>query len=80
MVQAWVGHFLTPLKYMYHKYDWRVVTSQKTHKKHKQHDKHITMVVEPLAPPAAWIWWTHAAWGVGGLAHDRSDASVEVIQ
>jgi hypothetical protein len=26
------------------------------HKKHKQHDKHhhITMVVEPLAPPAVW--------------------------
>jgi hypothetical protein len=29
--------------------------SQKPHKKHKQHDKHITMVVESLAPPAAWI-------------------------
>jgi hypothetical protein len=25
------------------------------HKKHKQQTKTITMVVEPLAPPAAWI-------------------------
>jgi len=39
----------------------------------------ITMVVKPLAPPAAWIWWTHAAWGVGGLAHVRSYADVEEI-
>jgi hypothetical protein len=38
MVQAWVGHFVTPLKCMYDKYDWQV-TSQKPHKKHKHHDK-----------------------------------------
>ena len=37
------------------------------------------MVVEPLAPPAVWIWLTHAAWGVGGLAHVRYDAAVEAI-
>ena len=69
MVQAWVGHFLTPLKCTYNEYDWRV-TSQKPHKK------------------SLWWWsrsplqiqWTHAAWGVGGLAHDRSDAFVEAIQ
>ncbi len=39
----------------------------------------ITMVLELLAPPAAWIWWAHAAWGVGGLAHIHSKAAVEVI-
>jgi hypothetical protein len=49
------------------------------HKKHKQQTNTITMVVEPLAPPAAWIWWTHAAQGVGGLAHACSDAAVEAI-
>jgi len=38
MVQASVGHFVTPLKCMYDEYDWRV-TSQTLHKKHKQYDK-----------------------------------------
>jgi hypothetical protein len=49
--------------------------SQKPHKKHKQHDKQHHL----LAPPAVWIWWTHAAWGVGGLAHVRSNSAVEAI-
>jgi hypothetical protein len=49
------------------------------HKKHKQQTNTITMVVELLAPPAAWIWWTHAARGVGGLAHARSNAAVKAI-
>jgi hypothetical protein len=31
------------------------VTSQKPHKKHKDLTNSITMVVEPIAPPAAWI-------------------------
>ena len=39
MVKAWVAHFVTPLKCMYDKYDWRV-TSQKPHKKHKSPNKH----------------------------------------
>ena len=34
-------------------------------------------MVKPLPPPAAWIWWTHAAWGVDGLAHVCSMAAVE---
>jgi len=38
MVQAWVAHFVTPLKSTYDEYGWQV-TSQKPHKKHKQHDK-----------------------------------------
>ena len=38
------------------------------------------MVVEPLAPPVAWIWWTHAAWGVGGLVHVCSYAAIEAIK
>ena len=32
-----------------------------------------------LQPPAVWIWWTHAAWGVGGFAHVHSKATVKVI-
>ena len=39
MVQAWVAHFVTPLKCTYDKYDWRV-TSQKPIKKHKSRNKH----------------------------------------
>ncbi len=37
----------------------------------------ITMVAEPLAPPAASIQQIHAAWGVGGLVHAFSKATVE---
>ena len=44
MVQAWVAHFVTPLKCTYDDYDWRV-TSHKPHKKHKQqHDKQHSAV------------------------------------
>ena len=39
MVQAWVGHNVTPLKFMYDKSDWRV-TSLKPHKTHKWPNKH----------------------------------------
>jgi len=39
MVQAWVAHFVTPLKCMYDEYDWQV-TSQKPHKKLKSPNKH----------------------------------------
>ena len=62
MVQAWVGHFFTPLKCTYNEYDWRV-TSQKLHKKHKQHDKphHYgggaacpSSSNEPM-PPEGWV-------------------------
>ena len=58
----------------------RVTTTRRDGTKSTNHlPNTITMVVEPLAPPAAWIWWTHAARGVGGLAHARSDAPVEAI-
>ncbi len=39
----------------------------------------ITMVLEPLAPPAAWIWWIHASQGLGCLPHIFSNAPVEAI-
>jgi len=39
VVQAWVAHFVTPLKCMYDKYNWGV-TSQKPHKKHKSPKKY----------------------------------------
>jgi hypothetical protein len=39
MAQAWVAQFVTPLKCMYDKYNWQVM-SQKPHKKHKSPNKH----------------------------------------
>ena len=42
---------------------------------HKQTINSTTMVVETPAPLAAWIWWIHAAWGAGGLAHIFSEAA-----
>ena len=39
MVQACMGHFVTPLKCTYDKYDWQFM-SQKPHKKHKSPNKH----------------------------------------
>jgi len=49
MVQAWVAHFVTYLKYMYDKYDWRVM-SQKPHKKHKSPNKHDHLGGEAARP------------------------------
>ena len=70
MVQAWVAHFVTPLKRTYDEYyDWRV-TSQKPHKKHKQHDKHHHHGGGAAHP---------YTWGVGCLAHVCPDAAVEEI-
>jgi hypothetical protein len=37
----------------------------------------ITMVVETLTPPVAWMLWIHAAGGVGVLPHIFFDAAVE---
>jgi len=39
----------------------------------------ITMVLEPLAPSATWIWWIPATWRVGGLAHVLCKAAVKAI-
>jgi hypothetical protein len=44
---------------------------------HKQPTNTTTMVMAPLAPPAAWIQLYHAARGAGRLAHVRSEAAVE---
>jgi hypothetical protein len=44
---------------------------------HKQPTNTTTMVMEPLTPPAAWIWWYHAAQGAGGFAHVLSKAAVK---
>jgi hypothetical protein len=43
--------------------------------KHKH--TNIPTMMELFSPPAAWIWWTHTAWGVGGLAHTFSVAAIE---
>jgi hypothetical protein len=52
------------------------MTGRDRNTQHKHTTNIITMVVEPLASPAAWIWWIHAAQGAGGLAHIFSDAIV----
>ena len=78
MVQAWVGHFVTPLKRRSDKFDWRV-KSQKPHKKHKYLTNTITMVMELPTPPAAWFFWIHAAGGAGGLPHIVSNISIKAI-
>ncbi len=44
---------------------------------HKQQTNTTTMVMELLAPLAAWIQWIHAVRGAGGLAHSFSKAAVE---
>ncbi len=36
-----------------------------------------TIVMEPLAPPAVWIQWIHAAWVAGTLAHVLSKVAVK---
>ena len=55
MVQAWVGHFVTPLKHV----GKTRPTDESRVKNHTKNTNHlintITMVVELLAPPAAWI-------------------------
>jgi hypothetical protein len=43
--------------------------SQVHPQQHKQPTNITTMVMELLAPPAAWIRWFHAAQVAGGLAH-----------
>ena len=85
MVQAWVGHFVTPITIPYGYslvlvYIWRVTTTRRDQNtQHKDLKNTITMVVEPPTPQAVWIWWTHAAWGVGGLAHGFSKDAIEAI-
>jgi hypothetical protein len=54
------------------------VTSQVHPQQHKkQPTKTTTMVMEPLAPPAAWIQLYHATQGAGGLVHVLSKAAVK---
>ncbi len=44
---------------------------------HKQPTNTTTMVMVPLAPPAAWIQWIHATQGAGSLVHSFYKAAVE---
>ncbi len=53
------------------------MTSQVYPQQRKQPINTTTMVMEPLAPPAAWIWWIHVTWRAGGLAHILSEAALE---
>jgi hypothetical protein len=51
MVQAWVAHFVTPLKCTY-------TDESRVRNRTKSTDdmtNNITMVLEPLTPPVAWI-------------------------
>jgi hypothetical protein len=56
------------------------MTRRDQNTQHKDLTNTITMVVEPPTPRVAWIWWTHAAWGVDGLAHDFSNDAIKVIE
>jgi hypothetical protein len=53
------------------------MTSRVHPQQHKQPTNTITMVMEPLTPPAAWIQWIHAIWVAGGLAHVFFEVAVE---
>jgi hypothetical protein len=58
MVQAWVAHNVSPL--MKHRYDESdCPTDESRVENHTKSTNYliniITMVMEPLAPPAAWI-------------------------
>jgi hypothetical protein len=44
---------------------------------HKQPTNTTTMVMEPLAPPAAWIQQIHTVQVAGGLAYIFSDVAGE---
>jgi hypothetical protein len=53
--------------------------SQVNPQQHKQPTNTTTMVMEMLAPPAAWILLINAALVVGGLARKLFEASVKAI-
>jgi hypothetical protein len=53
------------------------VTSRVNPQQHKQPTNTTTMVMEPLAPPAAWVQWFHAAQGAGSLAHVFSKVTIK---
>jgi hypothetical protein len=63
-----LNHFFT--------YD-ELVTSRVHPQQHKQPTNTTTMVMEPLAPPAAWIQWFHATQEAGSLAHILSKVDIE---
>ncbi len=44
---------------------------------HKHTTNTTAMVVEPFAPPVAWIQWIHATQEADNLAHILSKATVE---
>jgi hypothetical protein len=51
--------------------------SQVHPQQHKQPTNTTTMVMELLAPPAAWIQQIHTVQVVGGLAHSFFEVAVE---
>jgi len=78
MVQAWVGHFVTPLKCTYDKCDWQV-TSQKPHKEHKSPNKNHHHGGGATRPSSGVdLMNPHRPRG-GVLAHARSNAAIEAI-
>ncbi len=54
-----------------------LVTSRVHPQQHKQPTNTTTMVMEPLAPRAAWIQWIYTVQVAGGLTHVCSEASVK---
>jgi hypothetical protein len=55
MVQAWVAHFVTPQKNARTMSTTDVLRVRNRTKSINNMTNNITMVLEPLTPPAAWI-------------------------
>jgi hypothetical protein len=53
------------------------VTSRVNSQQHKQPTNTTTMVMEPLTPPAAWIWWINTIQVAGDLVHVRTKDDVK---
>ena len=83
VVHANVGQNVTPHNpslglFLYHFFTYdELVTSRVNPQQHKQPTNITIMVMEPLAPPAAWIQWIYTVRVAGGLAHSFFKAAVE---
>jgi hypothetical protein len=58
-------------------YDGLVMSQVHLQQHKKQPTNTTTMVMEPLAPPAAWIQRYHATQGTSGLVHVLFKAAVK---
>jgi hypothetical protein len=59
----------------------RMSDDNQTRPKHttQRPNKHHHHGSGAATPQVVWIWWTHSAWGVGGLVHDFSKDTIKAI-